>query len=376
MIEFKNVYKKINGNTILKGLNLKIKDGEFVTLIGPSGCGKTTTLKMINKLIKPTSGEILVEGKNIKNTDTIKLRRNTGYVIQQTGLMPHLTIRENIEIIPELEKMDKDKVYENTKKLLEMVGMNLSQLDKYPCELSGGQQQRIGIARAFAMNPEVILMDEPFSALDPITRQQLQDEVVNIQQTTKKTVVFVTHDIDEALKLADRICIVKKGEIVQFDTPENILKNPVNNFVRQFIGENRIWDKPQFIKASDIMIKNPVKARPKRSVLQGIEIMKSNHVDSLLVVDDNNKLSGIVTFKDLMKSVSGQSKLEEIMGNEIVTAYYDESIVDVMSTMDSLNVGYVPVIDEENKLLGLITKSSLLSVLSNQYVDKEVNASE
>lgn len=348
----------------------------MVTLIGPSGCGKTTTLKMINKLIKSTSGEILIDGKNIKNEDTIKLRRNMGYVIQQTGLMPHLTVKENIEIIPKLEKQDKDKINENTEKLFKMVGMDLKYLNKYPGELSGGQQQRVGIARAFAMNPDIILMDEPFSALDPITREQLQDEVFNIQQNVKKTIVFVTHDMNEALKLADKMCIMKKGEIIQFDTPENILKNPINDFVKEFVGKNRIWDTPEFIKASDIMINDPVKARCTRSILQGIEIMRSNHVDKLLVVDNYDKLCGMITLKHLMKNISSKMKLQEIMDKDIITAYYDDSIVDVMGKMDSLKVGYIPIVDKDYKLLGLITESSLLTVISSQYIDSEVNVCE
>ncbi|MDD3225633.1 MAG: ABC transporter ATP-binding protein [Clostridium sp.] len=376
MIEFKNVYKTINGNPILKGLNLKIRKGELVTLIGPSGCGKTTTLKMINKLIKSTSGEILIDGKNIKNEDTIKLRRNMGYVIQQTGLMPHLTVKENIEIIPKLEKQDKDKINKNTEKLFKMVGMDLKYLNKYPGELSGGQQQRVGIARAFAMNPDIILMDEPFSALDPITREQLQDEVFNIQQNVKKTIVFVTHDMNEALKLADKMCIMKKGEIIQFDTPENILKNPINDFVKEFVGKNRIWDTPEFIKASDIMINDPAKARCTRSILQGIEIMRSNHVDKLLVVDNYDKLCGMITLRHLMKNISSKMKLQEIMDKDIITAYYDDSIVDVMGKMDSLKVGYIPIVDKDYKLLGLITESSLLTVISSQYIDSEVNVCE
>ena len=169
------------------------------------------------------------------------LRRNIGYVIQQTGLFPHMTIRENIELIPKLQKVDSEKIIENTKKLMQMVGLNCEEfLDRYPTELSGGQQQRVGVARAFANDPDIILMDEPFSALDPMTRSDLQDELVELQSKLKKTIVFVTHDMDEAIKISDMICIMKDGEVLQYDTPENILRNPVDEFVSNFVGKNRI----------------------------------------------------------------------------------------------------------------------------------------
>ncbi len=374
MIEFKNVSKVAGGKTILKNINLNIEKGELVVLIGPSGCGKTTTLKLINKLITASSGEILINGKNIENEDKIKLRRNMGYVIQQTGLLPHFTVKENIELIPSVEKIDPEKIATRTKELLKMVDMDPDEyMDQYPNQLSGGQQQRVGIARAFAMDPEIILMDEPFSALDPITRNQLQDEVFNIQQNVKKTIVFVTHDMDEALKLADKICIIEEGSIVQFDTPENILKEPANEFVKNFIGEDRIWNKPEYIKAKDIMIKSPIKASEERTILQAIEIMKTNLVDSVLIVDKENKLNGIITLHELRRSVDKKIKLKEIMKKDIITANEDESIVDVIAKIESENVSYIPVVDKNFKLVGLITKSSLLSVLSNQFISKEVN---
>ncbi|MBC2581007.1 betaine/proline/choline family ABC transporter ATP-binding protein [Clostridium sp. DJ247] len=285
MIEFRNVKKNFKDKLILKDMNISIKKGELVAFVGRSGCGKTTTLKMINKLIAPTSGEILVNEKNILTEDTIKLRRNIGYVIQQTGLFPHMTIGENISLIASLEKWTEEEIRKRCYELLNLVDLNPEEyLDKYPNELSGGQQQRIGIARAFMMNPEIILMDEPFSALDPITRSQLQDQVFNIQQELKKTIIFVTHDMDEAIKLADRICIMQNGNVVQFDTPENILKNPANEFVKEFIGKNMIWTQPELIKVKDIMIKDPIKTSAERTSLQAVQIMQTNHVDSLLMI--------------------------------------------------------------------------------------------
>jgi osmoprotectant transport system ATP-binding protein len=372
MLEFKSIKKAFKDAEILKGINLKITKGEFVVLIGPSGCGKTTTLKMINKLITPTSGTIYLNGEDISKLDTIELRRSMGYVIQQTGLFPHMTVGENIGLVPSLEKWPEDKIREKTVELLNMVGMNPEEyIDRYPSELSGGQQQRIGVARAFATDPEIILMDEPFSALDPITRNQLQDELFNLQQELKKTIIFVTHDMDEALKLGDRICIMQHGNILQFDTPEQILRNPANIFVEEFIGKNRIWKQPEFIKAVDIMISEPVKTSANRTIVQAIEIMKSNKVDSLLIVNKENQLKGIVTLKDLRKNDNKSLKLEDIMEKEVKTVQIDESLIDILNKMNEYSVGYMPVVDSQIRLSGLITKSSLLSVLSNQYLSQE-----
>jgi osmoprotectant transport system ATP-binding protein len=374
MIEFKDITKDFKGNEVLKRINLKINKGEFVVLIGPSGCGKTTTLKMINKLIVPTSGNIYIDGKDISKVEPIELRRGMGYVIQQTGLFPHMTVGENIGIVLTLKKWAEDKIREKTISLLKMVGMEPKDyIDRYPCELSGGQQQRVGVARAFAGDSEIILMDEPFSALDPITRNQLQDELYDLQQELKKTIVFVTHDMDEALKLGDRICIMKDGDILQFDTAEKILKNPSSIYVEEFIGKNRIWKQPELIKAKDIMISQPIKTSATRTIVQAIEIMKSSKVDSLLIVNKENKLTGIVTLKDIGKHDNKSLKLENIMEKEIKTVNINESLVDVLNKMNEYNIGYVPVIDNDFRLAGLITKSSLLSVLSNQYVDQEVN---
>ncbi|WP_276628549.1 ATP-binding cassette domain-containing protein, partial [Terrisporobacter hibernicus] len=219
---------------MLDDVSLKIEDGSFVVLIGPSGCGKTTTLKLINKLIQPTKGEVFINNKPISKESSISLRRNIGYVIQSVGLFPHMTIRENIELIPKIKKEKTEKeIEEKTIELMNMVGLNSKEfLDKYPSELSGGQQQRIGLVRAIATDAEIILMDEPFSALDPITRTQLQEWLYSLQEELKKTIIFVTHDMDEALKLADKICIMKDGKVQQYDTVENLLRNPANEFVK------------------------------------------------------------------------------------------------------------------------------------------------
>lgn len=237
MIEFVDVNKNFGEYHIIKNLSMKIEKGKITVIIGSSGCGKTTTLKMINKLIIPTSGKIYIDGEDISQKDTIKLRRNIGYVIQQTGLFPHMTVKENIELIAKIENIDKNKMNMRTRELMKMINLDYEKFsERYPLELSGGQQQRVGVARAFALDPAIILMDEPFSAVDPISRRQLQDELIAIQKKLEKTIVFVTHDIQEAVKIADKICLLNNGEIMQYDTPENIVKNPKNDFVRKFVN--------------------------------------------------------------------------------------------------------------------------------------------
>ena len=237
MIEFVDVNKNFGEYHIIKNLSMKIEKGKITVIIGSSGCGKTTTLKMINKLIIHTSEKIYIDGEDISQKDTIKLRRNIGYVIQQTGLFPHMTVKENIELIAKIENIDKNKMNMRTRELMKMINLDYEKFsERYPLELSGGQQQRVGVARAFALDPAIILMDEPFSAVDPISRRQLQDELVAIQKKLEKTIVFVTHDIQEAVKIADKICLLNNGEIMQYDTPENIIKNPKNDFVRKFVN--------------------------------------------------------------------------------------------------------------------------------------------
>ena len=375
MIEIKNISKKVGNKTILDDISLKIDEGSFVVFIGPSGCGKTTTLKLINKLIEPTSGEIYIDGKPISKEDPIKLRRNIGYVIQSIGLFPHLTIRENIELIPKLKKeKSEEEIETKTLELMKMVGLDPKEfLDKYPSELSGGQQQRIGLVRAIATDAKIILMDEPFSALDPITRTQLQEWLYSLQEELKKTIIFVTHDMDEALKLADKICIMKDGKLQQYDTVENLLRNPANEFVKNFIGSDRLWNTPEYIKARDIMIQNPISVKSSRTVIQGMEIMRTNKVDSLLVTDKEENFLGIVTIKELRRNGIQNHYLSEIMDKNPVFVYDDNNLVEILEVMNKENIGHVPVVTRYNKLAGLITRSSLLSVLSEQFLEMEVS---
>lgn len=238
MIRFENVSKKYGDHFVIEGLDLTVNRGEFLVLVGPSGCGKTTTLKMINRLIPLTTGTIFINNKRVSDYNINELRWNIGYVLQQIALFPHLSIEDNIAIVPELKKWKQKQVKERIKELLLLVGLDYEDYRKrMPSELSGGQQQRIGVIRALAADPDILLMDEPFSALDPISREKLQNELIHIQKKIKKTIVFVTHDMQEALKMADRICLLNDGKIVQIDTPENIIHKPKNAFVKSFIKQ-------------------------------------------------------------------------------------------------------------------------------------------
>jgi len=338
--------EKVN---VVNNLNLHINDGEIAVLVGESGCGKTTTMKMINRLIEPTSGNIIINGRNIKEFEKIELRRNIGYVIQHIGLFPHLTIAQNIALIPKLVKTNAGKILKKVKELMEMVDLSYNDYsERYPNELSGGQQQRIGVARALANDPDIILMDEPFSALDPITREQLQIELLKLQDTLHKTIVFVTHDIDEAFKLGDRIAIMKDGMIIQYDIPEEILKNPINEFVENFIGKDRLWKTPDMLRASDIMDKKVFKIGCNRSIAHAIELMKENSTQMLVVVEKTleykNKLKGLVGSNRLRGIDNHKIKMKDIMKTDVKCVHKDTSMVDVLNIRKENNLRYTPVL--------------------------------
>jgi osmoprotectant transport system ATP-binding protein len=242
VIQFKNVTKKFpDGTEAVKDVSLTIPTGELTAIIGPSGCGKTTLMKMINRLEIPTKGDILIDEKSVQDTNQVELRRSIGYVIQRIGLLPHMTIEKNAGLVPKLKGWSEEKIQSRVRELMSTVGLEPDvYLTRYPLELSGGQQQRIGVVRALAGDPNIVLMDEPFSALDPISREQLQNELLNLQQRLQKTIVFVTHDMDEALKIADNIIVMREGKIEQIGSPQQLINEPTNEFIRNFIGQERI----------------------------------------------------------------------------------------------------------------------------------------
>lgn len=369
MVVFEKVSKVYtNGTVAVNNLDLTIEKGELVVLIGPSGCGKTTTLKMVNRLIEPTSGKILVGGKDIHKENPVQLRRRIGYVIQQIGLFPHMTIAQNIGLVPKLLGMNPQKINQKVDQLLEMVALDPKLYrDRYPKQLSGGEQQRVGVLRALAADPDVILMDEPFGALDPISREQLQDELKKLQASVQKTIIFVTHDMDEALKLADRIVLMKNGNIVQVGEPEELIRNPVNDFVREFIGEKHILRHPEDVSVEEIMLKTPVVGELQMGLAKALQKMQEYKVNTLLIVDNTNKLIGILPMKAAQQGIRSGNKLKakDLLEPVRVSVTPQDTVLYAARQLDVSDFGFIPVIDENRNLKGLLNYACLV----NTFVD-------
>lgn len=312
VIQFNQVSKSYeDGTKAVNSLHLEIKKGEFFVLIGPSGCGKTTTMKMINRLIETTEGSILIDGKDIQQYNINELRWDIGYVLQQIALFPHMTIAENIAVVPEMRKWTKKEINVRVDDLLQMVGLDPDVYrDRMPDELSGGQKQRVGVVRALAANPKIVLMDEPFSALDPLSREQLQKDIVQLQKKIQKTIVFVTHDMQEALSLGDRICVMKEGKVVQLDTPEGIIHNPKNEFVEEFIGNRgRPWYEGKSIEdvlPLDESMRIEGEALSLHSSLQ--EALVRLRADEVVPVEENGRYVGALTSRHIVNYIVEQMK--------------------------------------------------------------------
>lgn len=375
MIEFRNVSKIYPGNQVAaEDINIKIEDGQFVCFIGTSGSGKTTCMRMINRMNEPTSGEILIDGKNIMDYDPVELRRQIGYVIQQIGLMPHMTIYENIIMVPRLLKWKEEELRPLAENLIQKVDLPISYLEKYPSELSGGQQQRIGVVRALAADQDIILMDEPFGALDPITRDSLQQLVKKLQRELGKTFIFVTHDMNEALALADKIIIMDKGKIIQQDTPENILKFPATDYVKELLGEEKLNEaKTSYNTVETIMIKNPVSITEDKTSYEAISLMREKRVDTLFVTDEDKYLKGVVGIFDLGKVGRRNPEMNKIM-SKVTPIPDDTKIIEAIHQFYVLKVKNLPVVNKENKLVGLVTRASIVdTIYMNLWSEDENN---
>lgn len=353
-----------NGKVAVDDFNLNVDKGEFICFIGTSGSGKTTTMRMINRMLTQTSGTIKINDKDISQMDPVKLRRSIGYVIQNVGLMPHMTIQENIEIVPKLLGWDKEKRDKQAHKMIDLAQLPEEMLQRYPGELSGGQQQRIGVVRALAADQEIILMDEPFGALDPITRESLQDIVKHLQEDLGRTFIFVTHDMDEALRLATRVVIMSKGKQVQIDTPENILRHPANEFVTNLIGEERlIRAQPNIMNIKQIMRKNPVAISPDKTLSDTIYLMHDKRVDTLLVTDDQDKLIGYIDLDDVSRNTNASTLVSELMNHEVFYVQDKALIGDTVQRILKLGVKNVPVVDDDHRLVGIVTRTSLVDLV-------------
>ena len=301
-IRFDDITKVYSdGTEAVSDVSFSVSSGETATLVGPSGCGKTTTMKMVNALVEPTAGEIVVNGTPVSEYDPIEIRRTMGYVIQDIGLFKHMTIEENIGIVPDIMGWDEGRIDDRVTELLELVRLGEDVRTNYPQELSGGQQQRVGVARALAAEPEVMLMDEPFGALDPITREQLQDEFLRIQEGLDVTIVFVTHDIDEALKMGDKVAVMQAGELVQYDPPAQLLRNPANSFVESFLGEDRQLAQLQTVFVREVMGAadaapadyHGTPLAPGDTLRLAVQTWLQSDIDHVPVVDDDTVVGSI-----------------------------------------------------------------------------------
>ncbi len=348
---------------VLDRLSFGIKPEQFVVLIGPSGCGKTTTLKMINRLIEPNEGKVYINNEDITSMNPVTLRRRIGYVIQQIGLFPNMTVEQNITIVPKLLKYPKEECKDIVHELLELVGMPYSEnAHKYPSELSGGQQQRIGVLRALAASPPIVLMDEPFGALDPLTRDILQDEVRKIQKKLKKTIVFVTHDMDEAIKMADIIVFMNEGKILQMASPEEMLQKPADPIISDFMGK-RVNGMNNGLTAGDFMRTRVFKAGRDNQTLKSIELMKNRNVDTLIVVNDDDVYEGIVTIEDIRAKGKAGMEIGNLTTDEAPSVNVDDKAHEAFDLLITSPTGYVIVLNDDRTVAGLITKTSMAKAM-------------
>ncbi|MBD8032989.1 MULTISPECIES: ABC transporter ATP-binding protein [Solibacillus] len=375
MLSIQNLTKTYRGNKkAVDNLSIDIEQGEFIVFIGTSGSGKTTALRMINRMIEPTSGKIMMDGMDLSKMNPVQLRRQIGYVIQQIGLMPHMTIRENITLVPKLLKWDKQEKDKVAERLIGLVNLPTSYLDMYPAQLSGGQQQRIGVIRALAANQDIILMDEPFGALDPITRDTLQDLMKDLQVRLGKTVIFVTHDMDEAIKLADRICIMHEGKVVQFDTPDNILANPANDFVRDFIGSHRLIQNKPSVKIVDEVMIQPISITIEKSLDDALRLMVSKRVDTLFVTDADKRLIGYLNVDSFTGPQRTQQSINEVLQREVIYVKTGTKLQDSVRRILKRNLQNIPIVDNDHKLIGLITRANIVDTIYDTiWGDEEEN---
>jgi len=362
VIEFQNVVKRFpDGYTAVKGLDLKVHDGEISVFIGPSGCGKTTSMRMVNRLLSITEGRILVEGRDNRDFPAEELRRKIGYAIQQIGLFPHFTVHDNIAVVPRMLGWDDTRIRKRVDRLLELVGLDPDvNRDKYPRQLSGGQQQRVGVARALGADPPIMLMDEPFGAIDPITREVLQEEFLQIQKEISKTIIFVTHDIDEAIKMGDRIAILRDGALVQYDTPDNVLAHPKDRFVRDFVGADRALKRLGLVRVRELMNENLIPTvRMRDDVEVATKVMADHGVRSAFVVDEEGTLKGWVDVDGVRHSP--RSLVDAMVEAEPhdIAVRPNATAREALSAMVARGFRLTPVVDKRGRLLGTITLKAL-----------------
>ncbi len=366
MIKLEHISKRYGDVLAVDDLSLEVSEGNLAVLIGPSGCGKTTTLKMINRLIEPTRGQIFIGGEDTATLNPQKLRRGIGYVIQSIGLFPHMSVAENIQIVPDLLGWPKKKSRKRARELLELIGLDPARYaSSYPRELSGGQAQRVGVARALAVDPPVLLMDEPFGAVDPITRERLQDEFLKLQQRLKKTIVMVTHDIDEAIKMGDAICVMNKGRLEQAGTPEILLSNPASQFVRQFVGSDRALKRLSRVNVRELMeeISTLALEAPRQTFETGLARQRTVYV---------TKGGRLVGWLDRKAFAANQVVARAYTQMDAGDAVDDgDNAKEALSKMLSQGVGEIPVVNEIGAPVGILRLKTLVAKTSEAEEPEE-----
>ena len=363
MIRFEHVVKRYGKTVILDDLSFEIAEGEFAVLIGPSGCGKTTTLKSINRLIRPEEGTVYVNGQDTAQVDPVTLRRGIGYVIQQIGLFPNMTVAENIAVVPKRLKYTKEDINRIVHELMDMVDMSYEEYaGKYPSELSGGQQQRIGVLRALAASPPIVLMDEPFGALDPMTRSTLQEEMIKLHKKLNKTFIMVTHDMDEALTLADTIIFMDQGKIIQMASPEEMLANPGSDLIRNFMGK-RSAESPA-LTAGDFMRANIVSVYASRSLRECTALMARNNIDSLLVKNEDGTYHGIGTIANIKKYGLSSGTIGDVITTGNAVSNIGEDARECFDKLTASGDGYVVVLNDDNTIAGIVTRTSMAKAMA------------
>jgi osmoprotectant transport system ATP-binding protein len=339
-------------------VSFEVPSGELCILLGPSGCGKTTTLKMVNRLVPHTSGKIYIDGRDTDEYDLIQLRRNIGYVIQQIGLFPNMTVEQNIAVVPKMLGWDPKKIKERARELVNMVALDESMLERYPKELSGGQQQRVGLARGLAGDPPVLLMDEPFGAIDPINREIIQDEFLKMQQDLKKTILFVSHDIDEAVKMGDKIAIFRGGKLVQYDAPDELLAHPKNDFVADFVGGDRELKRMRLIKVRQAMEPTRASAYAGDTLADAKKRLDQAGGDHLVVLDADDRPQGQLGRADL-EGGEGKRTCEDAQHPLAAPVAQHHDLRTAVSRMFTYNTDWLAVVDEDGRYAGTISNASI-----------------